>query len=105
MPAGTKYVSLRQSVKTDSGAHPASCPLDSGVYSPGVKRPVGEANHSPPFSAVLKNEWIYTSSPPTCLHGLAWHGVMEFACSFDKLYLDRVFLPDGSVFTCEEDRQ
>jgi len=32
------------------------------------KRPLCEANHSPPSSAEVKNEWSYTSTPPTCLH-------------------------------------
>jgi hypothetical protein len=38
--------------------------------SPGVKRPRREADHSPTSSADVKNEWKYTSTPPTCLHGL-----------------------------------
>ena len=25
---------------------------------------------SPPSSAEVKNEWIYTSTPPVCLHGV-----------------------------------
>jgi hypothetical protein len=32
-------------------------------YFPGVKRPVREADHSPPFSVEVKNEWSYTSTP------------------------------------------
>jgi hypothetical protein len=28
-----------------------------------VKRPGREADHSPPFSAEVKNTWIYTSTP------------------------------------------
>jgi hypothetical protein len=36
------------------------------VFSPGVKRPGREANHSPPSSA--EDVWIYTSTP--CLHGV-----------------------------------
>jgi len=37
----------------------------------GVKQPKREADHSPPSSAKVKNEWIYTSTPPTRLHGVA----------------------------------
>ena len=37
--------------------------------SSGVKRPGSERDHSPPPSAGVKNEWSYTSIPPTCLHG------------------------------------
>jgi hypothetical protein len=51
-------------VHTGSGAHPASCPMGpGGGLSPGVKRPLLEADHSPP-SAEVKNTWIYTSTPP-----------------------------------------
>ena len=43
-----------------------------GSYPGGVvvKKPGHEFNHSPPFSAEVKNEWSYTSTPPTRLHGL-----------------------------------
>jgi hypothetical protein len=41
-----------------------------GALSLGVKRPGREADHSPPSSAEVKNAWIYTSTPPTRLHGL-----------------------------------
>jgi hypothetical protein len=41
-----------------------------GILSLGVKRPGREADHSPPSSAEIKNEWSYTSTPPTCLHGV-----------------------------------
>jgi hypothetical protein len=34
----------------------------------GVKRPVGEADNSPPSSAEVKNAWSYTSTPPIRLH-------------------------------------
>jgi hypothetical protein len=30
----------------------------------GVKWPGHEADHSPPFSAEVKNAWSYTSTPP-----------------------------------------
>jgi hypothetical protein len=35
-----------------------------GDPSPGIKRPEHEANHSPPFSAEVKNGWSFTSTPP-----------------------------------------
>jgi hypothetical protein len=38
--------------------------------SSGVKRPGREADHSPPTSAEVKKMWIYTSTPPLCLHGI-----------------------------------
>jgi hypothetical protein len=34
-----------------------------GALSLGVKRPVREADHSPPSSAEVKNAWSYTSTP------------------------------------------
>jgi hypothetical protein len=40
-----------------------------GVLSLGVKPPGREADHSPPSSAVVKNAWSHTSTPPTRLHG------------------------------------
>jgi len=33
-----------------------------------VKQPGCEANHSPPSSAEVKNDWSYASNPPTCLY-------------------------------------
>jgi hypothetical protein len=35
-----------------------------GALSPGIKRLVREADHSPPASAEVKKTWIYTSTPP-----------------------------------------
>jgi hypothetical protein len=40
------------------------------VLSPGVKRPGREAGHSPNFSAEVKNEWSYTSTP----NKFSWRG-------------------------------
>jgi hypothetical protein len=37
---------------------------------PGVKRPEGEADHSPPSSAEAKNARSYTSTPPIRVHGV-----------------------------------
>jgi hypothetical protein len=34
-----------------------------GVFPAGVKRPLCEADHSPPPSAEVKNAWTYTSTP------------------------------------------
>jgi len=36
----------------------------------GVKRPEREADHSPPPSADFMNAWTYTSTHPTCPHGV-----------------------------------
>jgi hypothetical protein len=41
-----------------------------GALSLGVKRQGREVDHSPPSSTEVKNEWSYTSTPPTPLHGV-----------------------------------
>jgi hypothetical protein len=40
------------------------------ALSLGVKQSGHEADHSPPYSAEVKNAWNYTSTPPICLHGV-----------------------------------
>jgi hypothetical protein len=56
-PAGAKDFSSSLCVQTCSGAHPASCPMGTGVLFPGVKaRPGHDADHSPPSSAEVENE-------------------------------------------------
>jgi hypothetical protein len=51
-------------MQTGSGTHPASYKLGMTALSPGVKRPVREADQSPPISVEIKNTWIYTLTPP-----------------------------------------
>jgi hypothetical protein len=41
-----------------------------GALSLGIKRPGREADHSPPYSAEVKNAWIYISSPQIRVHGV-----------------------------------
>jgi hypothetical protein len=56
-PAGAEDFSSNLCVQTGSGAHPASCPMGTGVLSPGVKaQPGRDADHSPPSCAEVKNE-------------------------------------------------
>jgi hypothetical protein len=57
-------------VQTGSGSQPSPIEWVPCVFSLGVKRPGGEADHSPPSSADVKNAWSYTSTPPVCLHGV-----------------------------------
>jgi hypothetical protein len=52
-PAGAGKFSLRHHVQTGSGAHPAPYPGTGGSFT-GVKRPEREADHSPTFSAKVK---------------------------------------------------
>jgi hypothetical protein len=56
-PAGAKDFSSSLCVQIGSGAHPASCPVGTGVLSPGLKaRPGSDADHSPSSSAEVVNE-------------------------------------------------
>jgi hypothetical protein len=48
-----------RNVQTESGAHPSSYRMGTGV-----KWPRSEANYLSPSSAKVKNAWIYTSTPP-----------------------------------------
>ena len=49
--------------------HCASSSISTGYRNnfPGVKRPGCEDDHSPPSGDEVKNEWSYTSTPPTGL--------------------------------------
>jgi len=42
-----------------------------GALSLGVKRPGREADHSPPYSAEVKNVWSYNFTTTIRLHGKA----------------------------------
>jgi hypothetical protein len=53
-------------VQTGSGAHPASCLICTG----GKARPGRDADHSFPFSAVVKNEHELYLLSPNRLHGV-----------------------------------
>jgi hypothetical protein len=64
-PAGTGNFSLHHRFQNGSGAHPASYPMGARVSFPGR-----EADHTPPFSAEVKNARKYTSTPPIRLHGV-----------------------------------
>jgi len=44
--------------------------ITQGAFFLRIKRPRREADHSPPSSAELKNEWSYTSTP----HASSWRG-------------------------------
>jgi len=64
-------------VQIGSGAHAASCPLGTGVLSPGCKaRPGRDADHSPPSSAEVMNElelyFLSPKAPPWRIVGLLY---------------------------------
>jgi hypothetical protein len=52
-PAGAVNFAVRHPVVTGSGAHPASSGVPGAPFL-GVKRPAGEADHSSPSSAEVK---------------------------------------------------
>jgi len=53
---------LLLNVQTGPMANTASYSMDSGVLSPGIKRPGRDIDHSPPFIAEIKNWWSCTST-------------------------------------------
>jgi len=59
------FLPLRHRVQTGSEDHTESYPLGTGGSFPG-----GEADHSPPPSANIKNAWSYTSTPLVRLPGV-----------------------------------
>jgi len=59
--------------------HPVSNSMNtSGSFTRDKKRPGLEADHSPPTSDEMKNEWSYASTTPTHLHGVYRD---NFSCS------------------------
>jgi len=64
--------------------HPVSNSMNtSGCFIRGIKRPGLEADHSPPTSDEIKNEWSYASTTPTQLHGVYRD---NFSCSYLLYY-------------------
>ena len=65
---------LPTGVVTEAGNKPpfyssvTSGMVEMWVYAV-VKRPMPEADYSPPFSAEIKNEWRYTSTPNMSIRG------------------------------------
>jgi hypothetical protein len=66
-PARKKDFCLH-SVRTGSGAQPASYPMGTVGLSPGVRQQRREADHSPPPSAEAKNGGAMSPLPTRC-HG------------------------------------
>jgi hypothetical protein len=66
--AGATF-SYLHSVQTGSGAHRASYPMGTGGDFPGLDRPGRQENHSPPFSAEVKNCGVHHHSS-ICLHDI-----------------------------------
>jgi len=69
-PTGSRYFSFLLKSQTGPGAHPASYSVGVEGSSLEVKLQGYEDDQSPPNSAEVKNEWSYTATPPTSLHGV-----------------------------------
>ena len=54
-------------MSTSSGYHLTSYSTGVEVLFPGEERPSGEDDYTSRFCATVRNEWVYTSSPSTCL--------------------------------------
>jgi hypothetical protein len=59
IPGRSKTFSPIHSVESGSGPHPASYPMETEDYFSGKNWPEREADHSPPYSAEVKNEDLY----------------------------------------------
>jgi hypothetical protein len=73
--AGAEDFSSSLCVQTGSGVHPASCTMGiGGTFPRGKARPGRDADHSPPSSAEVVNEWelylLSPQAPPWRLEGL-----------------------------------
>lgn len=69
IPVGARNFLLLQNAQTSSGAHTESYSVDIGA-SPGVRLPRRDVYYSSPPTAEIANEWIYTSAPLVCPHGV-----------------------------------
>jgi hypothetical protein len=69
-PTGSRYFSFLLKSQTGPGAHPASYSVGAVDSSLETKRQGYEVDQSPPTSVEVKNEWSFTTTPPTCLHGV-----------------------------------
>jgi len=58
-----------------------SQPTIQGIpgFFPGVKQPGREAEHSLPPSAEVRNEWNYTATTTTRLHGVAGNNFLSLS--------------------------
>jgi hypothetical protein len=68
--AGERGFSAVKTMLIDSKAHPVSYALGTGCSLLSVKWQRHEADHTLSCSADIINEWNFTSSSPTYLHGM-----------------------------------
>ena len=68
-PIGIRDFYVFQNFQTGSGAHPPSYLMKTGGFPRAKKLPRRAFNFSPPFRAMVRNEWSYISTPPICIYG------------------------------------
>jgi hypothetical protein len=64
---------VQENAKYNSGRGKGTTSLLFSRYRdsfPGTKQPGRKVDHSPPFSAEVKNEWSLASAPHICFHGV-----------------------------------
>ena len=69
IPRGRDIFLFSNTVQTAPGVHPASYSIGTAVL-PGLKLLERDADHSPPSSAQVKNEWSCNLTPHIHLHGM-----------------------------------
>jgi hypothetical protein len=69
-PGRVKNVLFSKSSRPALGSTQPPIQWVLGALFPGVKRQDREADHSPPDSADVMKMWIYTSTPPICIHSV-----------------------------------
>jgi len=68
----------------------------------------GEADHSHPSNAKVKNAWSCISAPPICLHGVMLFLIAKFVCGHITRMFSIIFaylqfdLTDGSTAALKE---
>jgi hypothetical protein len=73
-----KDIPILNNIQTGPGAHKASYSVVIDGFPPLVQRPKNEADHSPPFSAEVKDEW--RSPPPVNMP--SWNVQGQLRCTF-----------------------
>jgi len=61
---------------------PTQYSMGTGAPSPRINWSGHNANHSPPSSTKVKNEWSYNSIPPIRFHGVYWDFTFHSAIIF-----------------------
>jgi hypothetical protein len=78
--AEARYFSFTHIVLAVSGAQPASYSMGIWILPRGIKRQLDQVDHSPPSSA--ENDWSYTYTPLTRLHGVDRGSVTFYLCLY-----------------------